>query len=125
MNGYTAEKWATTAVPLDGVMHKLISLSRNAVFIAHNVTFDWSFVEAAMKVRHMRWDGNYHKVCTMALSMPLLQAGLVPNVKLQTLAEHFKIDPGEPHRALSDVRVCRQIYLNLMKLWNRAILAGV
>ena len=121
INGYSREKWATTAVPLAEAMRKIVDMSRNALFVAHNAAFDWGFLEAALRPLAMRWNGDYHKADTVAMAIPLLQHGLVPNIKLQTLVEYFGIDPGEPHRALSDARACRQVYLRLMDIWSKGL----
>ncbi len=122
INGYTLEKWATTAVPISSIIPKIASLSRGAIFCSHNAPFDWGFIEPALKAQGARWGGDYHKACTVAMSMPLLTAGLVTNIKLGTLAAFFGIDPGEPHRALSDVRVCRQVFLKLNALYEKSVL---
>lgn len=121
VNGYSQEKWASSATQIESVMPRLIQMSRGAMFAAHNAPFDWGFFEAAMRPASMRWGGDYHKIDTVAMAMPLLQAGLVPNVKLESLAAYFSVDPGEPHRALSDARACRGIYLKLMELWRHGL----
>jgi len=122
VNGYSAEKWAAEgAVELDLPMQKMAQMSRNAIFTAHNAPFDWGFYEYAMQQRLMRWASDYHKYCTVALSMPLLRNGLVPNLKLGTLAQYFGVDPGNAHEALSDVRTCRGVYVKLMEIYDGAI----
>ena len=117
VNGYTIEKWATEAVELDTAMVTMLGMAQNAMFVAHNTGFDWSFFERAMAQRYQRWPGDYHRPDTVALAMPLLMADKVPNLKLETLAKYFGISHEAAHTALSDVRVCRQVYLKLMSLY--------
>lgn len=124
INGYSAEKWAAAgAVHLDEAMYTLMSMARDAVFVAHNAPFDWGFMESAMGRRMMRWPGSYHKIDTVALSMPLLEEGLVPNVKLVTLTQFFDIKHDAAHTALADVRACRELYLKLMGAYRPAVRA--
>ena len=123
VNGYNAEKWATEAIPLDHAMVKLLSMARNAFMVAHNVQFDWAFLEAAMMERMQRWTGDHRKICTMTLSHPLLAMEKVPNLKLGTLAEYFKVPHENAHTALADVRACRGLYLKLMDAYVPALAA--
>jgi DNA polymerase III epsilon subunit-like protein len=116
INGYTTEKWAAEAIDLDIAMVKMLGLGRDAVFVAHNTPFDWSFFEMAMAQRSQRWNGDYHKIDTVALATPLLKAGHVPNLKLVTLSAHFGIE-HEAHRAMGDARACREVYLKLMEMY--------
>jgi DNA polymerase III epsilon subunit-like protein len=118
VNGYTVEKWASTAIDPVKAMHELMHRSQNAMFAAHNAAFDWGFFEPLMRQAGRRWQGDYHKLDTCALAMPLYMSCKIPNLKLETLAAYFGIDPGEPHRAMSDVRTCRQVYLRLMKMFT-------
>lgn len=116
INGYTTEKWASEAIDLDIAMVKMLGLGRDSVFVAHNTPFDWSFFEMAMAQRSQRWNGDYHKIDTVALATPLLKAGHVPNLKLVTLSAHFGIE-HEAHRAMGDARACREVYLKLMEMY--------
>lgn len=122
INGYTREKWAAEgAIDLGVAMVKMLQMARNALFTAHNAPFDWGFFEYAMQQRYMRWASDYHKNCTMALSMPLLRNGLVPNVKLATMASYFNVDPGKAHEALSDAHTCRGVFIKLMEIYDAAL----
>jgi DNA polymerase-3 subunit epsilon len=115
VNGYTVEKWAQEAVDLDGPMIEMLSMAREAVFVSHNTPFDWGFFSAAMAQRQQRWPSNYHKIDTVAMSMPLLKFGRVNNLKLETLVPYFGFRQEDAHTALSDARDCRKVYLELMK----------
>lgn len=117
INGYNEEKWAAEAVVLDVAMVKLLERAKDCLFCSHNTPFDWGFFNAAMAERKARWRGDYHKIDTVALATPLLKAGKVVDLKLGTLCKYFGVDPGEPHRALSDARACRGVYLKLIELY--------
>lgn len=116
LNGYTAEKWAGEAISLSTAMREFLVLAKDATLVAHNAPFDWSFLAAAMQQLAQKFTGYYHKADTVALAWPLLKAGRVPNVKLETLSAFFSIDNEAAHTAMSDVKTCREIYLKLMNL---------
>lgn len=115
VNGYSQEKWAAEAVSLDVAMVKLLTLAKDSVMVAHNAPFDWGFLETAMAKRGQRWPGDYHKIDTVALATPMLKAGIVPNLKLATLSQHFGVEHSNAHTALADVHACRGVYLKLME----------
>lgn len=117
VNGYSPEKW-TAAVSLAEAIGCVIDYSRDALFAAHNAPFDWAFLQDAMGSVGARWRGGYHKIDTVALAMPLLMGGHVPDLKLSTLVRHFGIDPGKAHTALSDARACRWVFLKLMERYD-------
>jgi len=123
VNGYTAEKWASEAVELDGPMIRMLGMARDSIFVAHNTPFDWAFFNAAMAQRQQRWPGDYHKIDTVALATPLLKFGRVPNLKLATLVPYFGYQQEEAHTALSDARDCRKVYLKLMERYAAAFAA--
>ena len=125
INGYSAEKWAHDAVPINQAMITVLGMARDTMMAAHNAPFDKAFVDAAISKHKMRWPGSYHSVDTVGLAMPLLREGLVPNIKLVTLTAFFNIPHQEAHSAMGDVRACREVYLNLMSMYRPGVLAYV
>lgn len=120
INGYTVEKWAAEAIDLPGAMVEMLTLAKDSIFCSHNTPFDWGFFSAAMAQRGQRWPGDYHRIDTVALATPLMKFGVVPNVKLGTLTEHFRI-PHIAHRALGDARACQRLYAQLMAIYGPSI----
>jgi DNA polymerase-3 subunit epsilon len=72
----------------------------NAVIVGHNVRFDLSFLHAAAKVQGRDRFGNA-VVDTCGLARRLVRDE-VPNCKLSTLAQHFRVGHRPTHRALDD-----------------------
>lgn len=120
INGYTKEAWANDAVHAGPAMVKVLQMARGAMMVCHNVPFDKSFIEAAMSINRQRWTGRYHTVDTVALAMPLLRAGLIENVKLETLTAYFGVEHVK-HRALGDAKACREVFLRLQAIYGPAI----
>lgn len=121
INGYDPELWARTGVPLLTAMVRVLQIADQAVMCCHNAPFDVSFRDAALATTRQRWTGRYHTYCTVALATPLLRRGLIKDTKLPTLADYFQVDQGEPHRAMSDARTCRGVFLRLADIFDPAI----
>lgn len=123
INGYSVEKWASVAIPPKDALIKVLTMGRDTMLACHNTPFDKSFLEAALAEHQMRWPGSYHSLDTVSLAMPLLRAGLLPNVKLVTLTAYFNIPHEDAHSALADARACREVYLRLMDIYGPGIKA--
>lgn len=120
VNGYTKEAWENQAVHAHQAMIKVLTMLSGAMMVCHNTPFDKSFVEAALYANRQKWTGRYHTMDTMVMAMPLLRAGLVENIKLETLTRYFGIEHVK-HRALGDARACREVFLCLQDIYEPAI----
>lgn len=122
INGYDRGVWETEAVFGSTAFAQLANDSVDAVFVAHNAPFDWPFVHVGFRNYSVvaNWRGDYHEICTAALAMPLLDAGLIDGVRLTKLAAYFGIPQPVEHRALDDARMCRKVYVRLMAHYGAA-----
>jgi DNA polymerase-3 subunit epsilon len=89
-----------TAPRIETVLGTLVDFLGDAVFVAHNASFDLGFLRAAL-ARDDRPDYRPAVVDTAALARRLLRDE-VPNVRLGTLAERLRLDHRPTHRALDD-----------------------
>jgi DNA polymerase-3 subunit epsilon len=89
-----------TAPRIETVLGSLMDFLGDAVFVAHNASFDLGFVRAAL-ARDDRADYRPTVVDTAALARRLLRDD-VPNCKLSTLASRLRLDHTPTHRALDD-----------------------
>ncbi len=85
---------------IETVLGTLVDFLADAVFVAHNASFDLGFLRAAM-ARDDRADYRPAVVDTAALARRLLRDE-VPNCKLSTLADRLRLDHKPTHRALDD-----------------------
>ena len=85
---------------IETVLGSLMDFLGDAVFVAHNASFDLGFVRAAL-ARDERADYHPTVVDTATLARRLLRDE-VPNCKLSTLASRFRLDHTPNHRALDD-----------------------
>ncbi len=81
------------------------------VLVAHNAPFDASFIRAAAGRSGL--DYPYSTVDTVAICRALYPG--LKNHKLDTVANHLKLDPFNHHRACDDARVLAQIFQHLIK----------
>jgi len=89
-----------TAPRIETVLGTLVDFVGDAVFVAHNASFDLGFLRAALE-RDRRPDYRPTVVDTAALARRLLRDE-VPNCKLSTLASRLRLDHTPTHRALDD-----------------------
>ena len=80
-------------------------LLRQDVLTAHNLDFDYGFLQAEYK----RLEAHYyrppsHRFCTVLLSRLMLAD--LPSRSLPNLVKHFNFDVGTSHRAAADTKAC-------------------
>lgn len=78
--------------------------------IAHNVAFDWGFLERAQRACGIPLP-HFQPIDTLSMARALLPIE-VPNHKLTTLREHFKLGGGQ-HRALDDALATGMLFYKL------------
>lgn len=88
----------------------------NAVIVAHNAPFDIRFLNHEIgKI----YDG--YKVANPHLCTVQLSRRLVPNIenhKLNTVAQYFRVNLENHHRALHDAHATAKIFVNLLNQLN-------
>ncbi|QGG95586.1 DEDD exonuclease domain-containing protein [Actinomarinicola tropica] len=85
---------------IDAVLPSLLEFLGGAVVVGHNVRFDVGFLNAAL-ARHGRPRLTNTTVDTVALARRLVRDE-VPNCRLGTLADRFRLPHRPSHRALDD-----------------------
>lgn len=85
---------------IEAVLPAVVEFMGNAVFVGHNVRFDRSFLDAALtRAGHEPLDNVTVDTCALARR---LVRDEVPNCRLGTLADRFRLDHRPSHRALDD-----------------------
>ena len=88
------------------VLEKFRIFLKDAVFVAHNVEFDFNFLSYAY-LRHKMPPLLNRKLCTISLARKTFEA---PKYGLQSLREFFNITEGVIHRAFWDAKSAAQIF---------------
>lgn len=78
--------------------------------IAHNIAFDWGFLERAQRTCGIPLP-HFRPIDTLSMARALLPSE-VANHKLTTLREHFELGGGQ-HRALDDALATGMLFYKL------------
>lgn len=80
------------------VARKIVEMTEGAVFVAHNVRFDYSFLRA--EFARLGYTYSRKNLCTVRLSRKAFPG--LPSYSLGKLIQHFGIAVNDRHRALDD-----------------------
>lgn len=97
-----------TAPSLTEVFPSLLEFIQGSVLVAHNASFDISFLKTAAHRLNYSWPGN-PTLCTVQLSRRILDRQEAPSVKLSALAQLFRTSQQPTHRALDDARTTVEV----------------
>jgi DNA polymerase-3 subunit epsilon len=102
------------------VLPAFLEFAHGAVIVGHNIRFDISFLDAALEA-HGYPRLAHRRVDTVALARRLIRDE-VPNLRLSTLARHFRTATEPVHRAYADAAATGEVLHNLLE---RAAAYGV
>jgi DNA polymerase-3 subunit epsilon len=103
--------------PIEAVLPAFLEFARGAVFVAHNARFDFSFLNENLgRLDYPLLMGP--PVCTAKLARRVVWPD-VPNVRLATLARHFRTRTTPIHRAFDDAQACAEVFHALLELGGR------
>lgn len=110
-----SNKMVANAPLLEDVIYDIYKMfqEKNSVFVAHNVRFDWGFINEAFKKFNLTIPA-IPQLCTNKLAKALLPAEQKKSVG--ALAEYFDIKMYEQHRALADARATAKILIEFIEL---------
>jgi DNA polymerase III epsilon subunit-like protein len=116
VNGYRPEDWQD-AVSLDEAMTMYAAKTVEAIFVAHNVTFDWSFIDMAFRMTKAKKRLDYHRLDILTMAWQKLRHSGLAKFNLNEIAR-FVGAPGEPmpHRALNGARNAYEVFVRLARL---------
>ena len=116
LNGYNAEDWVG-AVSLWEAMALYGRKTKNAMFCAHNVTFDWSFIFAAFGATGVKNLMDYHRVDLFTMAWIKLRDSGLEKFNMNEVAKYLGI-PEEPmpHSGINGAMTEYEIYKKLMEI---------
>ena len=83
-----------------------------AIVVAHNAPFDTGFIRKACEDMGVEYPCT--SIDTVAIARWLLPD--IVNVKLDTLAKHFRLGKFNHHRAVDDAEMLTRIFMNMIRL---------
>ncbi len=101
------------APTINHVLPSFIDFLQKDIFVAHNATFDFGFLDHNLKVHHNQNLLN-QKLCTKKLANRLLPQ--LERKRLQDLCQHFNINNSQAHRAMGDVQATALVFNNMLNI---------
>lgn len=107
LNGYNEKDWQD-APGLLWAMETYAQTTKDSIFFAHNVWFDWSFINEGFKKTGVKNQLDYHRLDLFTIAWTKTKSGKIPDLtkfNLNELCKYFDI-PEEPipHRGINGVR---------------------
>ncbi len=106
-----SDSMVADAPSFEEVAEKIYSLLQNRIFVAHNVSFDYSFVKAHLKDAGLEL--NSKKLCTVRLSRKIFPG--FPSYSLGKLSQSLGIIINDRHRAGGDAEATVKIFQLLLQ----------
>ncbi len=94
------------------VAKKLVEITEDCIFVAHNARFDYSFIRRAFE--NLGYTYTRKQLCTARLSRMLL-----PDLRrhgLDSLCRYYNVTVKNRHRAMDDVLATTEIFESLLSL---------
>lgn len=95
----------------DHIATELKGLLDSRVFVAHNVAFDWGFVNEELD-RAMGFRLAVDRLCTVRLAKRLLTH--LPRRNLDALSAHYEVRIENRHRALGDAAATAKVFARML-----------
>ncbi len=109
LTGITNEMVANAPMFAD-VAQRIFDITEGAIFVAHNVKFDYSYIKAEFKRLGMRYQRE--RLCTVDLTRKVFPH--LPSYGLGNVTKHLNIPIEDRHRAAGDAAATVQLFERLL-----------
>ncbi|PHN01417.1 exonuclease domain-containing protein [Flavilitoribacter nigricans] len=92
------------------IARKFVEITEGAVFVAHNVRFDYGFIRE--EFARLGYTYSRRQLCTVRLSRKSFPG--LPSYSLGNLIRHFRIQVNDRHRAMADVMATVQLFERIL-----------
>jgi DNA polymerase III subunit epsilon len=99
------------------VAKKIVEITDNRIFVAHNVNFDYSFIK--QEFRNLGYEFHREKLCTVNLSRKIIPG--FKSYSLGTLCKQLGIEITGRHRAAGDAFATVKLFELLLKKNNNKL----
>lgn len=118
VNGYNETDWRD-AKELEEVLIAYNVLASDAIFVSHNATFDWGFLNVAFAKHHITPRLDYHRIDLWTYAKAILDASgyKLDSYRLPDICKFLQIsEEPMPHRAINGAMAAYRIYAALNPL---------
>ncbi len=92
------------------VAKQIVQMTEGAIFVAHNVSFDYSFVRE--EFARLGFTFTRKQLCTVRLTRKVFPG--LPSYSLSNLKRHFGIQAARSHRALDDTLATVDVFERIL-----------
>ncbi len=104
------DKMVADAPKFYEIAKKIVQMTEGAIFVAHNVRFDYSFVQE--EFRRLGFTYVRKQLCTVKMSRKAFPE--LRSYSLGNLIQHFKIKVNDRHRAMADARATAELFEKIL-----------
>lgn len=104
------------AETIDKILPKFLEFAKDSMLVAHNATFDTTFIK--VNARRLGLTYDFTALDTMTLGYVFLPE--LGKYNLDKLTKHFGLTNAHHHRACDDAEVTSEIFIEFMKMINKS-----
>lgn len=114
--GYDEKLWKKEAIPIREALEKFLVFADDCVLVAHNLAFDWMWLQRSLEDNGLTPTYFYHGLDTVSLAwLRTQQDDIRTGLSLKNLSRNFDIDMGTHHNALDDAKTAYNIFVKLIE----------
>jgi DNA polymerase III subunit epsilon len=102
------------------IAKKVVEITENAIFVAHNVKFDYEFIRE--EFHRLGYSYSRKRLCTVVMSRKMFPG--LKSYSLSSLKLHFGIFAERSHRALDDTLATVQVFERILAQSEAQLGAG-
>ena len=116
VNGYNEADWLF-AIDLETAMKTFVKKTEGAIFVAHNVTFDYGFIDTNLKKLGIENKFHFYILDTLSIAFTMFRTNDdVGKLSLRALCEKYGIENKKAHSAYSDALATYEVFKKLLNL---------
>lgn len=105
-----SQEMVTDAPKFYELAKKIVQMTEGAIFVAHNVRFDYGFIREEFK--RLGYSYSRRQLCTVRLSRKAFPG--LRSYSLGNLIKHFKIKVNDRHRAMADTMATVELFEKIL-----------
>ena len=114
LNGYNETDWKN-AITLKEAMSIYGGKTKDAIFCAHNMTFDWSFIFEAFRKTDVKDQMDHHRIDLFTMIWMKLRNSNFEKFSLNEAAKRLGVsEEPMPHRGINGAMTAYKIYKKLV-----------
>ena len=122
VNEYNAEEWAREGVSLEEGVAEFLKYTEGVMLVGHNLAMDWMFLQKSIEACGKKPNYLYKGLDTYSLGWMLLRGKAeIKRFSLDEMSKYFGIQRARAHRALDDAQATHQVFLHLLREYERQV----